>query len=1025
MVATTIIAVIGGVTISDDVIFMDISMRNKFQLSSAVIHVDNSGNQYGGSFLAGEATSLSIDGVTMFVGEVETVNTDIDPSKYDKSWMEVTINGPDHELKELFITRTYPYSSLQTPKADDVISDALTLAGATYTYASPSAAPEYNTSFNRSFLTDGFKKIASGINWDGYISMADILHFFEEGVVGAHTTVDLLAIADDPTSNILNFIEGEEDADTVKNYIEMSAGELKDHYTDDIAHWAGAGATSVSAEYTHKLPQGKMSIRLTRASPGDNEAVLELPYGGYTYWNLFSPGKGYYWVWSELIAGEMSVKPRLRDYHGNIIEFKSATSALDDQGTTENIVPRVWHQVDMPYGQDHEIFDTVIQKNNKWNYITRATQYQAGADYTTMNIDVDSGGSGYTRLTLTGGAGIFSNYEEGDFIELENCTNGNNDGVYEIQTIVSDFIVILWEEASADEPLDANADVRAWFRWQKINRFGVYATPELLQGDVIIDFLSIPTLEVIDIVESAASQALYNKRMFYESHTEITSQADLEAFNDNLLEKRKWPLTTAKCWARGQTGSLYAAQSLDVHAPVYGINSLTKYRILSLRHMVRPKDVSGFFGENFVTYYDLVAHTAVGTQEVDVHRFNNADAPGMSSIEELRRRVDVIETIVEPISVSTYSRIPADGELSGLILFDTEANILASTGLNDGATAFSTDTKIWWGWNVVDSDDDWDELTRAQAVTLLNSLLEKDHDSTDTVTDDQHHNQSHKARHETAAGADALDTQNTGAHVHTVNIDSGVAEGAGATQKIDGYIALDFDDIYTDTGKLIVGGSISTKYCAGSSGGATTIPFKALSTAVVLSTSRDFLYDNYGTVAWMPVGGYPSQDDIQLGGHVHNVGGGTSEVGSGGSHDHNVTTSPTSKLRSPIGDGKILVDKDNIKYMPGGAQMVVPLKFIGMTDGYIPVLFDSRTSKKLLIKKIKQMWHDRHNIVKMATRPALPDPKKILPDVLDWDEEEDNAYMKDKLDKANAGFNKDREDLKLKKAGENLKHLFE
>lgn len=960
-----------------------------------MLHVDNYDNQYGGSFLAGEAVSLTINGVVMFVGEVEIVNTDVDASKYSKSWMEVTCNGPDHELKQLSATRTYPYSSLTTSKADDVIRDFMTLAGCSYTYASPSAAPEVFLKANKTFQGDLFKQICNAIGWDGYVTNGGVLHFFEEGGAGAHTSVDLLSIDGDDTSNILNFIEGEENAETVMNYIELSAGKLKDHYTEEIDGWTGQIGTVVSAEYDTVLPLSKASIRLTRSIAGDNQAWIEFPYGGYTYLGLFNPGKGYFWTYSEMLGqATMNIRPAFRDYHGNVIEWMHEAATNDEQGTTDNIYPRIWHQADFPVGQEQEIKELgTFTRNKKWCYITRETLLEAGTDYTTMNIDADYAGTpGYARLTLTGGSGSFSGYVVGDYIQLVDCTNSANDGVYEIKTKTSDYIVGLWQELAGDTAADATVNFRSAFRWQKIDRFMITGYPELQYGDCLIDYLTISSHEVIDIVESAASQALYHKRMYDETHLEITSQKELEEYNDALLDRRKWPLTTAKAWAYGQTGSLYAGQSLDVHAPPYGIASLTKYRIIGLKHMVRNKDVSGFIGANFVTYYDLVKHTAVGTQRVDPHRFEYNDAPNIAVQEEIRRRLDALELAIQPLDPEVYARLPANGELESSIYYDTEANILASTPEEDGMMAYSTDTKKWFGYNVIDSDDDWDELSRAEAVTRLNELAEKNHDSTAGSSDnDKHHNRSHNSRHVTVGGADDLDTNNTGGHEHDYNEDTGPAEGILSTQRI--------------VGGVLTSGSLSTLYAASSSGILPTVSFKALSVGAALSSTSL---------------------DIQLGGHYHEAGGTTYDgPGGGGTHDHNVTTSPNSKLRKVQGAGKIIIDKENIKFNLLNTKVIIPIKFPDQEDiGWTKVYFNSDITPKRLIKQLKQMWHDRANIVELVKADNLVNPKKILPDVLDWDEVEEKKYMKDKLDKANTDYNEEREALKLKKAAEGINALF-
>ena len=109
----------------------------------------------------------------------------------------------------------------------------------------------------------------------------------------------------------------------------------------------------------------------------------------------------------------------------------------------------------------------------------------------------------------------------------------------------------------------------------------------LVLSHFIIDALDIPTVEVISIEQDAASQASYGIRMLPIYRPDIKNQVELDEFTAAEEDKQIYPLETIKITASGQTGSVYAGQSLDVQAPSHGIAALTKYRIMKLHHQVR------------------------------------------------------------------------------------------------------------------------------------------------------------------------------------------------------------------------------------------------------------------------------------------------------------------------------------------------------------------------------------------------------------------------------------------------------
>jgi len=168
----------------------------------------------------------------------------------------------------------------------------------------------------------------------------------------------------------------------------------------------------------------------------------------------------------------------------------------------------------------------------------------------------------------------------------------------------------------------------------------------------IVDGLEIPTLEVISVEQDAGSIASYGTRMLPIYRPDIKNQVELDDYATDQLAKNKDPLETIKITAIGQTGSIYAGQSLDVQAPSHGIAALTKYRIMKLHHQVRKSsEDSPVAGYIFLTDYDLVKHEINPTQVIDPIRFARYKTPVEAIIRDMRDKL-IRLTKLSPVSTS-------------------------------------------------------------------------------------------------------------------------------------------------------------------------------------------------------------------------------------------------------------------------------------------------------------------------------------------------------------------------------------
>jgi len=120
----------------------------------------------------------------------------------------------------------------------------------------------------------------------------------------------------------------------------------------------------------------------------------------------------------------------------------------------------------------------------------------------------------------------------------------------------------------------------------------------------ILDGLELSNVEVISIATDPAP--LGGTRMLPIYRYDIKSQVELDAFSTWKLARTQDPLENLMITAIGQTGSLYAGQSLDVRIAPY-IPTLTPYRIFELHHqVVKSSDESLEAGYTFITEYNLI-----------------------------------------------------------------------------------------------------------------------------------------------------------------------------------------------------------------------------------------------------------------------------------------------------------------------------------------------------------------------------------------------------------------------------------
>jgi len=569
---TTVTFTVDGNDYSNNLLKADIWRKSLSGIGRWEVVLDPMVNDWIGLFRPDDDVSIWIDGTQMMNGYLDDPKPFLSRRGYYTDLYKLSGRDYGMDLAQFYIRKKYginPATGLQW-LIDDIVDDALATAaiqGCEIIFGSPSNAPQYNYEFDRTFLVDGITELANLANYDFYVQDAKVagnalLHFFPLGSVAEHTNVDLTCVANSLTNNVLLFDMDERSGFGIKNYVEVSAGSVEDHYTDlNASHWGNGGTNTAITDESTVYLNGKGAIRARKTAdatilqieltfPRYNHDVLDLRNESYIRYLAFAHDLD----WTGFLGNNVSIG--LEDINGNIIAYRRSSwpnPAPNNQGYTTDLQNDEWYEIRVHIGED-----------------VRIGAFWYNSDYWWWD----------TNVTGT-------------------------------------------------------------FDWGNVNRifFSSYINSRT-DSYFIIDGLEIPNVEAVGFAEDAgalSSQAFYGMRQLPLYRPDIKNQLELQAFADDQLPRHKDPLEKLWVLADGQTGSRYAAQSLDVRIGNY-IPALTKYRINELRHSVVKTSSEGeISGYTFTTEYDLIRHTiSTGTQKVSPARVDFANDPVRGTIKKIR-----------------------------------------------------------------------------------------------------------------------------------------------------------------------------------------------------------------------------------------------------------------------------------------------------------------------------------------------------------------------------------------------------
>ncbi len=585
---------------------IDVWMNKKTTVGVCEFLLDNTGDIWGDDFEPNDTISISINGTLMFTGFVDNVLPSLDKKGVLKNQLIVKGRDTGRKLIDLYYTEDFVNGRL----SGSIIDDILAGVGDPMLYTDPGGTPAIKFSSQRTKLVDSFKEISDLSTYDMYIDTNGRLQFFARGTVSSGVALKSVSGAAD--NNLLDFIEYEEIGFDIKNLIEIHGGSMKDHWTDANAlDWVDllGGATAFSNEGTVFL-NGSGSIKVVAA---DNDETFGLDFstvggnlysqGGTVDLSRFAQNKVKF-RHEDGSGGVYSFKPYLKDATGNGVVFHRNEAGQGSKGFTHNLGTTLeqWYTLSYQTGlrTGNEILSSALQASGRWNYLAAKQTITFAGAYTSAAL-LDDNGSGQGTITADGGT-PFSTLAAGGSITLSNAEDPANDGDYIIFS-ATDTVITLTTVLPTTNGDDTAVLITVDFNWHNIEDIGFQLLTSGLMDTVFVDGWYMPTVEVKAVTDDPVSDGLYDTRMFSEFRKDLTSQISLQDESDRVLAFRKDPLQKFRATARGQTGTKYAAQTLTIQAPDYGLAGATTYVIQALHHILHND--TNTRGWDFITKYEL------------------------------------------------------------------------------------------------------------------------------------------------------------------------------------------------------------------------------------------------------------------------------------------------------------------------------------------------------------------------------------------------------------------------------------
>ena len=346
----SVYALIDTDVVTDDILEMDIWQETR-KVGRWQLILKNINNKWAGDLIQNDDSFLKINNVTMMAGYLDDPYPFLD-EKMGVYTNKIRVLGRDYGRD---LAKLYHSGGYVDTKADDLLAILLTAVSSEITYDSLSTAPPVNMERSRTYLIDWLNDTAQRVNYDAYVTIAKMLHFFAYGTESSGVT--LKSQEGEADNNILSLLKGEALGFSIVNEIELTAGPVQGHWTDgNHADFTPGANTSVTYDPVERWA-GTSSIRFFTSINSYPQITLDFSGAGlYSHagLDLSRPTEMSYYIRHTGVTTFFSVRPILEDVSGNIIEFKRGSKpfGVQQKGQTEVQVHNKWLKLQVHIGED-------------------------------------------------------------------------------------------------------------------------------------------------------------------------------------------------------------------------------------------------------------------------------------------------------------------------------------------------------------------------------------------------------------------------------------------------------------------------------------------------------------------------------------------------------------------------------------------------------------------------------------------------------------------------------------------------
>jgi hypothetical protein len=554
-----------------------------------------------------EATNIGVNGVTLMKGYLD----DVIPRVNDESAVyskQLTVKGRNYgrDLANLFIIKKY----LQT-KIDDLMEDALTLAGSEITFSSSSVGSVVDADFNKTYLQNGFVDAARLIDYDFTVDNAKALSVWALASA-PNSGVLLQSIAGANDNNILLINPETRAGVDIRNYVRLDAGTVKDHWIEgNASDWIASGTTTdITDETTATLFLSNFGAASIKVAGGAlNTAYLQFPLYNHATLNWDTVGSAACSIYVYHVATSARFMIYLTDDGGNVARW-----------IHDGAAPSKWSKIPFTMGREAPT-TTDANSRNAWHLTSGGGPFSWKVTKFTVTAQLVGGNTFWMDALELSGVDVWA--------YAEDAASQAAYGKRMLSLTRTDIKSQLHLQSVADNEL-ANRKDPAY----KLNLTCTLQTALLYAGYLVHVWAPDSAIGAYALLTANANSG--QKNVAVPSITAFAVGASVILKDDNHTET---------CVIASKTGTVLTmvnnltySYTTAAHAEA---RAYVTYRILSIHHAAEP-GVLLCKNHDAITELELIRHD--GGVGVDPTRFKLTSAPQAAINTRFESRLRVIES---------------------------------------------------------------------------------------------------------------------------------------------------------------------------------------------------------------------------------------------------------------------------------------------------------------------------------------------------------------------------------------------